>query len=108
MRKRMSLPTFLRMGRYENAKETGLNLYEAQQRLREKVEALKGPRAPASLVLRTLFHYTSTEGLIGIISSNVLRATNVQYMNDTSELQYSKEMLHVQRADRPLMARVGR
>lgn len=35
-----------------------------------------------------LFHYTSQEGLIGIVTSNVLRATNILYLNDSSEFAY--------------------
>ena len=35
-----------------------------------------------------LFHYTSQEGLLGIVTSNVLWATNTLYLNDSSELAY--------------------
>jgi hypothetical protein len=37
---------------------------------------------------KRLFHYTSQAGLLGIITSNVLWATNVLYLNDSSELAY--------------------
>lgn len=35
-----------------------------------------------------LFHYTSHSGLLGILNSNVLWATNALYLNDSSELSY--------------------
>jgi hypothetical protein len=35
-----------------------------------------------------LFHYTSQAGLLGIVTSNVLWATNALYLNDSSELDY--------------------
>jgi hypothetical protein len=33
-----------------------------------------------------LYHYTNQEGLLGIIKDRALRATEIQYMNDASEL----------------------
>lgn len=42
---------------------------------------------------RILFHYTSLEGLLGIISSKSIWATNVLYLNDASELNYSINLL---------------
>jgi hypothetical protein len=39
-----------------------------------------------------LFHYTSHSGLLGIVSSNVLWATNALYLNDSSELSYGLSM----------------
>src|SRR5450759_3987905 len=35
-----------------------------------------------------LFHYTDSNGLLGILRSEVFWATNVQYLNDSSELAY--------------------
>jgi DUF2971 family protein len=37
-----------------------------------------------------LFHYTSFEGLTGILSSGQLWATDLRYLNDTSEFEYSR------------------
>ena len=37
-----------------------------------------------------LFHYTSQAGLLGILTSKVLWATNVLYLNDSSELLYGR------------------
>jgi hypothetical protein len=44
----------------------------------------RGDEAPP----RELFHYTSPEGLLEIVSSNRIWATNLQFMNDPSELRY--------------------
>jgi hypothetical protein len=47
-------------------------------------------RLPRQIGIRParLFHYTSQEGLLGIISSRVVWATNLLYLNDSSELLY--------------------
>lgn len=36
-----------------------------------------------------LYHYTSTEGLIGIVKSKSLRASAIQFLNDTAEYQHA-------------------
>jgi len=62
---------------------------EATVRLRIELQA-RGwlqPKAPGARPSR-LFHYTSQAGLLGIVSSNVLWATNALYLNDSSELAY--------------------
>lgn len=41
----------------------------------------------------TLYHYTSAEGLIGILTSKNIWLTDLRYMNDASELQYSKTLI---------------
>lgn len=40
-----------------------------------------------------LYHYTTAEGLIGILSSSSMWMTNLRYMNDLSELQYARELI---------------
>lgn len=40
-----------------------------------------------------IFHYTSTEGLSGILSSNEFWATDIRYMNDSSELEYGVDLV---------------
>jgi len=44
---------------------------------------------------KELFHYTTAQGLLGILESNSLRATDALYMNDASERQHGKELLHI-------------
>jgi hypothetical protein len=41
----------------------------------------------------TLYHYTTADGLIGILQSRQIWATNVRFMNDTSELGYGIRMV---------------
>ena len=39
-----------------------------------------------------LYHYTSAPALLGIIKSNKIWATNIRYMNDSSELSYTYDL----------------
>jgi len=39
-----------------------------------------------------LFHYTNAPGFEGIISTNVLWATNAKFLNDASEVRYGREL----------------
>ena len=41
----------------------------------------------------TLYHYTSLHGLMGIIQSRQLRASELRYMNDSTELLYALDLL---------------
>lgn len=41
---------------------------------------------------KIIYHYTSLEGLLGIIESKSIWSTNIIYLNDTSELNYAKKM----------------
>jgi hypothetical protein len=41
----------------------------------------------------TLYHYTTAEGLIGILTSASFWMTNLRYMNDLSELQYARDLI---------------
>ncbi len=40
-----------------------------------------------------LYHYTTAEGLKGIIESDKIWATNYRYVNDLTEIFYSDEIL---------------
>lgn len=40
-----------------------------------------------------LYHYTSSEGLMGIIGTGKMRATKIHYMNDGGELQHGLEQI---------------
>ncbi|MDH3373635.1 MAG: DUF2971 domain-containing protein [Gammaproteobacteria bacterium] len=40
-----------------------------------------------------LYHYTSAEGLLGILSNKNFHLTDLRYVNDFSELQYSRELI---------------
>lgn len=39
-----------------------------------------------------IYHYTDPKGLIGILSDGRLWATDIRYLNDSSELQYAQEV----------------
>lgn len=41
-----------------------------------------------------LYHYTSVEGLKGIVESNALWATSAYYLNDSAEILYGYRVLH--------------
>lgn len=43
---------------------------------------------PADIRTRIVYHYTSAAGLIGILSSGVIRGTNAAFLNDLSEIEY--------------------
>jgi hypothetical protein len=45
-------------------------------------------------VPRVLYHYTSAQGLLGILESNSLRASDLHFMNDFSELKYATELIN--------------
>ena len=40
-----------------------------------------------------LYHYTGTAGLVGILESHKLLATNVEYMNDESDMRYAQALV---------------
>ena len=40
-----------------------------------------------------LYHYTSQQGLIGILSSHTLWSTRIQYLNDSTEFRYTLGLL---------------
>jgi hypothetical protein len=53
----------------------------------EQVTSLLG-RSPST----TLYHYTTQGGLLGVVQTGELWATNVQYMNDRREFFLSLEI----------------
>jgi len=65
-----------------------------EQKAVETLELLyKAPSLnPISAMPDRLYHYTSTGGLVGIVSSGVLRASNFSYLNDSAEIQYGREI----------------
>lgn len=44
-------------------------------------------------VHKSLFHYTTVPGLFGIIENECFWLTNIQYMNDLSEIRYAKNLI---------------
>ncbi|SRR5258708_3275247 len=47
------------------------------------------------LLPETLYHYTTAEGLLGIFNSNRLWATQADYLNDSSELNYARDRIRI-------------
>lgn len=41
----------------------------------------------------TIFHYTTAAGLLGIVQSNRLWASDVLYMNDSTEVEYGRQLI---------------
>jgi len=53
----------------------------------------------------TLYHYTSLQGLMGIVESRTLRASDIRYMNDSTELIYALNLLQTTIASRTQTSR---
>lgn len=58
----------------------------------------------------TLYHYTNLSGLLGIVEAGHLRASDIRYMNDSTELRHTLELMreHITRrvitgTDRPAL-----
>ena len=58
--------------------------------------AVSEPEGPPDL----LYHYTGWEGLEGILRERMIWATDVRYLNDTSEVHYTREVIGQRAADR--------
>src|SRR5216683_1419399 len=41
----------------------------------------------------TIFHYTTAAGLLGIVRSNRLWASDLLYMNDSTEVEYGRQLI---------------
>jgi hypothetical protein len=77
-----------RPGTGDARKSTTSTLTAVGKTLSETARALYAER-PA----KTLYHYTSIRGLIGIVSTGHLRATDVHYLSDSAELQRTANLL---------------
>ena len=72
---------------------------EIESRFEEisKAEAQADEQPP-----EVLYHYTSAEGLLGIVQSGEIWSTNVLYLNDSSELSHATEVLRSELDATPL------
>lgn len=61
-------------------------LGEIKGALEKKFFITEAPSAP-------LYHYTNVAGLIGIINSQKMWATNIKYLNDASEISYASNLI---------------
>jgi hypothetical protein len=64
---------------------------KALERLRSQWRRLS--LNPETYIPATLYHYTSAAGLLGIVSSGILRASNFAYLNDAAEIQYGRRLV---------------
>jgi hypothetical protein len=54
---------------------------------------LKSLNPPPENLPAALYHYTSGQGLLGILDSGYLNCTNLLYMNDSSEMDYGRAIV---------------
>lgn len=50
----------------------------------------------ADIPRETLYHYTSFSGLLGIIRSRALWASDIRYMNDSAELKHTADLIRME------------
>ncbi|HEV7922376.1 MAG TPA: DUF2971 domain-containing protein [Thermoanaerobaculia bacterium] len=61
--------------------------------LQEFYDDLKAERTPSGKPPHLLYHYTTAAGLLGIIESQSVRATNYSFLNDSSEIKYGRALV---------------
>jgi hypothetical protein len=54
----------------------------------------------ADVPLGTLYHYTTLSGLLGIVRSRALWASDIRYMNDSAELRHAADLIKLEVAER--------
>jgi hypothetical protein len=64
--------------------------------IEREVQRLQGVPTPSDELPGLLHHYTSGQGLLGILSSGEFHCTNVLYMNDASEMDYGRTLVRDQ------------
>lgn len=67
---------------------------EDKSEIDDKVDSLVAKLLASRQVPSVVHHYTTTSGLLGIVSSGKLRATNIEFLNDTKELQHAIDLFH--------------
>jgi len=65
---------------------------EPMDRLKERCQQ-KLRQLSSSSIPKLLYHYTDTRGFMGIVSNHELWASRIDFLNDTSELSYSRNLL---------------
>jgi hypothetical protein len=56
------------------------------------IDWLRGVVEPAPESRETVWHYTNAAGLLGILRSNVLWATDAFFLNDAAEVTYGIDL----------------
>jgi hypothetical protein len=71
----------------------GLTKTELQRVERDLLDSLRGTCIAPNDPPRRAYHYTTVEGLFGILKTRTLWAIDVSYVNDTSEYVYADQLL---------------
>jgi len=66
--------------------------HELDQKINQTITALS-TRQPQDEPPLELCHYTTPDGLMGIVQTNRLWATNIRYLNDFTEFRYTHNLL---------------
>ncbi|HEX3877499.1 MAG TPA: hypothetical protein VHW24_10970, partial [Bryobacteraceae bacterium] len=77
----------------ESKDRGGLTQTEWQRVERNLLERLRGTCIAPTDPPRRVYHYTTVEGLFSILKTRTLWATDVSYVNDTSEYVYADKVL---------------
>src|SRR2546423_15568945 len=70
-----------------------LNLGPIRKELTSLVKELRRSWL-ASSIPRELYHYTDAGGLLGILTSKSFWATDINFLNDATELKYASDLIH--------------
>jgi hypothetical protein len=65
----------------------------------KKIEALTR-KLYADIPQGTLYHYTTFSGLLGIVKSRTLWASDIRYMNDSAELRHTANLIAAEARER--------
>jgi hypothetical protein len=68
-----------------------MSISASAQECHARAAAVVAARSPkAQDFMKPLYHYTDSDGLIGIVTSKYLRATDSRFVNDPLELEYGR------------------
>jgi hypothetical protein len=95
MRKSMAKktkPSFSRVSPKSNVRQSYFDRLADEEikisrHIRRSVAKLQRPKPPL------MYHYTDSQGLLGILKGNKLWATDIRSMNDATEMSYSLDLL---------------
>lgn len=75
---------------------------EVSHEIAVRIARLEESESTTESAPQTLYHYTTTEGLLGILESEELWATNILFLNDTSELVDAIKLFTAELENNPL------
>jgi hypothetical protein len=81
----------MRAGALAQFRSAIMSISASAQECHARAAAVFAARSPkAQDLMKPLYHYTNSEGLIGIVTSKHLRATDSRFVNDPLELEYGR------------------